>query len=53
MRIAACDADALAAERACARNNLLKTALFGNDLNQGQVRAAIGTPDAACLPAPG
>ncbi|WP_369133435.1 bifunctional glutamate N-acetyltransferase/amino-acid acetyltransferase ArgJ [Modestobacter sp. I12A-02662] len=39
--------DALIAGRACARNNLLKTALFGNDPNWGRVLAAIGTTDAA------
>jgi glutamate N-acetyltransferase/amino-acid N-acetyltransferase len=39
--------DALTAARACARNNLLKTALFGNDPNWGRVLAAIGTTDAA------
>ena len=31
----------------CARNNLLKTALFGNDPNWGRVLAAVGTTDAA------
>jgi glutamate N-acetyltransferase/amino-acid N-acetyltransferase len=44
---AASVADALTAGRACARNNLLKTALFGNDPNWGRVLAAIGTTDAA------
>jgi len=39
--------DALEAGRACARNNLLKTALFGNDPNWGRVLAAIGTTGAA------
>ncbi len=39
--------DALTAGRACARSNLLKTALFGNDPNWGRVLAAIGTTDAA------
>jgi glutamate N-acetyltransferase/amino-acid N-acetyltransferase len=42
--------DALTAARACARNNLLKTALFGNDPNWGRVLAAIGTTDAAFEP---
>jgi glutamate N-acetyltransferase / amino-acid N-acetyltransferase len=42
--------DALTAGRACARNNLLKTALFGNDPNWGRVLAAIGTTDAAFEP---
>jgi glutamate N-acetyltransferase/amino-acid N-acetyltransferase len=44
---AATVADAVTAGRACARNNLLKTALFGNDPNWGRVLAAIGTTDAA------
>ncbi|MEI4270791.1 bifunctional glutamate N-acetyltransferase/amino-acid acetyltransferase ArgJ [Klenkia sp. LSe6-5] len=39
--------DALEAGRACARNNLLKTALFGNDPNWGRVLAAIGTTSAS------
>jgi glutamate N-acetyltransferase/amino-acid N-acetyltransferase len=47
VRNAASVADALTAARACARNNLLKTALFGNDPNWGRVLAAIGTTDAA------
>jgi len=47
VRNAASVADALSAARACARNNLLKTALFGNDPNWGRVLAAIGTTDAA------
>lgn len=47
VRSAASVADALNAARACARNNLLKTALFGNDPNWGRVLAAIGTTDAA------
>ncbi|WP_324277625.1 bifunctional glutamate N-acetyltransferase/amino-acid acetyltransferase ArgJ [Blastococcus brunescens] len=47
VRNAAGVADALTAGRACARNNLLKTALFGNDPNWGRVLAAIGTTDAA------
>jgi glutamate N-acetyltransferase/amino-acid N-acetyltransferase len=42
--------DALTAGRACARNNLLKTALFGNDPNWGRVLAALGTTDAAFEP---
>jgi glutamate N-acetyltransferase/amino-acid N-acetyltransferase len=50
VRSAASVADALAAGRACARNNLLKTALFGNDPNWGRVLAAIGTTDAAFEP---
>nr|WP_239521459.1 bifunctional glutamate N-acetyltransferase/amino-acid acetyltransferase ArgJ [Blastococcus saxobsidens] len=50
VRNAATVADALTAGRACARNNLLKTALFGNDPNWGRVLAAIGTTDAAFEP---
>jgi glutamate N-acetyltransferase / amino-acid N-acetyltransferase len=50
VRGAASVADALSAGRACARNNLLKTALFGNDPNWGRVLAAIGTTDAAFAP---
>jgi glutamate N-acetyltransferase/amino-acid N-acetyltransferase len=46
VRNAATVEDALTAGRACARNNLLKTALFGNDPNWGRVLAAIGTTDA-------
>jgi glutamate N-acetyltransferase/amino-acid N-acetyltransferase len=47
VRSAASLEDALTAGQACARNNLLKTALFGNDPNWGRVLAAIGTTDAA------
>ncbi len=47
VRNAATVEDALTAGRSCARNNLLKTALFGNDPNWGRVLAAIGTTDAA------
>jgi glutamate N-acetyltransferase/amino-acid N-acetyltransferase len=50
VRNAASVTDALTAGRACARNNLLKTALFGNDPNWGRVLAAIGTTDAAFEP---
>jgi glutamate N-acetyltransferase/amino-acid N-acetyltransferase len=50
VRNAATIDDALTAGRACARNNLLKTALFGNDPNWGRVLAAIGTTDAAFEP---
>ncbi|MGY1787437.1 bifunctional glutamate N-acetyltransferase/amino-acid acetyltransferase ArgJ [Geodermatophilus sp. SYSU D00698] len=50
VRNAATAEDALTAGRACARNNLLKTALFGNDPNWGRVLAAIGTTDAAFEP---
>jgi glutamate N-acetyltransferase/amino-acid N-acetyltransferase len=50
VRNAASVADALEAGRACARNNLLKTALFGNDPNWGRVLAAVGTTSAAFEP---
>jgi len=50
VRGAASVEDALTAGRACARNNLLKTALFGNDPNWGRVLAAIGTTDAVFEP---
>jgi glutamate N-acetyltransferase/amino-acid N-acetyltransferase len=50
VRGAASVQDALTAGRACARNNLLKTALFGNDPNWGRVLAALGTTDAAFEP---
>lgn len=35
--------DAVAVARACARNNLLKCAIFGGDPNWGRVLAAVGT----------
>ena len=38
--------DAVAVGRACARNNLLKCALHGEDPNWGRVLAAVGTVDA-------
>ena len=38
--------DALSAGRACARNSLVKTALFGGDPNWSRVLAAIGATDA-------
>jgi glutamate N-acetyltransferase/amino-acid N-acetyltransferase len=38
--------DAVAIGRACARNNLLKAAIFGGDPNWGRVLAAVGTADA-------
>jgi len=40
------DTDAVAVGRACARNNLLKCALFGGDPNWGRILAALGTADA-------
>ena len=36
--------------RACARNNLLKCAIFGGDPNWGRVLAAVGTADAEMDP---
>ena len=47
---AASEADAVAIGRACARNNLLKTAIFGGDPNWGRVLAAAGTADAQMDP---
>ena len=38
--------DAVEVSRACARNNLLKAAIFGGDPNWGRVLAAVGTADA-------
>ena len=38
--------DAVEIGRACARNNLLKAAIFGGDPNWGRVLAAAGTADA-------
>ncbi len=38
--------DAVAVGRACARNNLLKCALFGGDPNWGRILAAVGTAEA-------
>ena len=38
--------DAVAVGRACARNNLLKAAIFGGDPNWGRVLAAVGTAHA-------
>ena len=43
---AASEKDAVEVGRACARNNLLKAAIFGNDPNWGRVLAAVGTADA-------
>jgi glutamate N-acetyltransferase/amino-acid N-acetyltransferase len=42
--------DAVEIGRACARNNLLKAALFGGDPNWGRVLAAAGTADADLNP---
>ncbi len=43
---AASEADALEVGRTVARNNLVKTALFGNDPNWGRILAAVGTTSA-------
>jgi glutamate N-acetyltransferase/amino-acid N-acetyltransferase len=43
---AASEQDAVEVGRACARNNLLKAAIFGGDPNWGRVLAAVGTADA-------
>jgi glutamate N-acetyltransferase/amino-acid N-acetyltransferase len=47
---AASEADALEVARTIARNNLVKTALFGNDPNWGRILAAVGTTKAAFEP---
>jgi glutamate N-acetyltransferase/amino-acid N-acetyltransferase len=44
------ETDAVAVGRTCARNNLLKAAIFGGDPNWGRVLAAVGTADAAMNP---
>ena len=46
VRSAKTEQDALNVARACARNNLLKAAIFGGDPNWGRVLAAVGTADA-------
>jgi glutamate N-acetyltransferase/amino-acid N-acetyltransferase len=40
------ESDAVEIGRACARNNLLKAAIFGGDPNWGRVLAAVGTANA-------
>ena len=47
---AASESDAVEVARACARNNLLKCAIFGADPNWGRVLAAVGTADAQMDP---
>lgn len=47
---AASEDDAVEVGRAVARNNLVKTALFGNDPNWGRILAAVGTTAAAFEP---
>jgi glutamate N-acetyltransferase/amino-acid N-acetyltransferase len=44
------EADALEVGRSIARNNLFKTAIYGNDPNWGRILAAIGTTNAAFDP---
>ncbi|GLZ75222.1 arginine biosynthesis bifunctional protein ArgJ [Actinorhabdospora filicis] len=46
VRNAATEDDAVTVGRSIARNNLVKTALFGNDPNWGRILAAVGTTDA-------
>jgi glutamate N-acetyltransferase / amino-acid N-acetyltransferase len=43
---AAAEDDAVSVGRSVARNNLVKTALFGNDPNWGRILAAVGTTSA-------
>jgi glutamate N-acetyltransferase/amino-acid N-acetyltransferase len=47
---AAVEDEAVEVGRAVARNNLVKTALFGNDPNWGRILAAVGTTQAAFEP---
>lgn len=47
---AASERDAVEIARACARNNLLKAAIFGGDPNWGRVLAAVGTASAEMDP---
>ena len=47
---ASSEADALEVGRAIARNNLFKTAIYGNDPNWGRILAAIGTTAATFDP---
>lgn len=47
---AASEADAVAVARAVARDNLVKTALFGSDPNWGRIMAAAGMADALVDP---
>ena len=50
VRGAASEIDAVEVARACARNNLLKCAIFGGDPNWGRVLAAVGTAKADLNP---
>ena len=45
VRNALSESEAVEVGRACARNNLLKCALFGGDPNWGRILAAVGTAD--------
>ncbi|MEV4351686.1 bifunctional glutamate N-acetyltransferase/amino-acid acetyltransferase ArgJ [Actinoplanes sp. NPDC049596] len=47
---AASEADAVEVGRTVCRNNLVKTALFGNDPNWGRILAAVGTTQARFEP---
>jgi glutamate N-acetyltransferase/amino-acid N-acetyltransferase len=47
---ASSELDAVEVARACARNNLLKCAIFGGDPNWGRVLAAVGTAKANLNP---
>ena len=50
VRAAASEADAVEVGRAVARNNLVKTAIFGADPNWGRILAAVGTTAAEFEP---
>jgi glutamate N-acetyltransferase/amino-acid N-acetyltransferase len=50
VRNAKTEQDAVDVARACARNNLLKAAIFGGDPNWGRVLAAVGTADSFMNP---
>jgi len=50
VRSAATEDDAVEVARSVARNNLVKTALFGNDPNWGRILGAVGTTAAAFEP---
>jgi glutamate N-acetyltransferase/amino-acid N-acetyltransferase len=50
VRSAASESDAVQVARSIARNNLVKTALFGADPNWGRILAAVGTTDAIFEP---
>ncbi len=50
VRSAATEDDAVEVARSVARNNLVKTALFGADPNWGRILAAVGTTTAAFEP---